>query len=254
MKKTIFLIFYICLHFSLFTQNIQSNTLLQQIDDLISFNHADLSAEYTIVTQEPGGSISKTVAAVFRRDAKQQLMAIILEPSQDKGQGYLKDQGVLWLYDPDDNTFTSTSSKNKFRNTGLRISDLEVPNYAKNYEIVGQSQQQLGKFNCTVLELSATNNSVTYAKTKIWVSEDNLIRKTEDYSLSGQLLRTTAIPTYQKVDSKWLPQTIVIQDHLIFKVINNQTVYERTSITIQNPSASTLPDTVYTKEYLQRVR
>ncbi len=49
---------------------------------------------------------------------------------------------------------------------------------------------------------------------KIWISEDNLVRKTEDYSLSGQLLRTTAVPKYNLVDRKYVPERILIFDAL----------------------------------------
>ena len=88
----------------------------------------------------------------------------------------------------------------------------------------------------------------------MWVSGDNLIRKREDYSLSGQLLRTIAIPSYQKVEAKWVPVSMTILDHLMKRTVNQKTVFERTVVTISKPSLKPLPDDVYTKEYLQRVR
>ncbi len=232
----------------------QNNTILEDIDKLVSFEGTDLSAEYTIANKEPGGGVNKTVAAMFRRDLDEIFTILVLEPSIDKGKGYLKDQEVLWLYDPADRSFTSTSAKNKFQNSGLRLSDFNPINYSENYTIDSQYKEQLGKFDCTVLELSALNNSVTYEKTKIWVSDDNLVRKIEDYSLSGQLMRSTAIPTYQKIQDKWIAKNMVIQDHMLYKVINNKKEYDRTTITIENPSLSKLPDIIYTKEYLQRSR
>ncbi len=228
--------------------------LLKKVDNLISFAHTDLSAEYTIVTKEPSGAISQTKAAMFRRDKKEQFTILVLEPAINKGKGYLKDQGILWLYDPADNSFTTTSTKNRFQNTSIYVSDFSPINYSKNYTVDKAQKQQLGKFNCTVLDLTATNNSVTYDKTKIWVSEDNLIRKIEDYSLSGQIMRTIAIPTYQKVLGKWIPKTMVIEDHLMYQTINNKKVYQRTIVTIENPAAKDLPNIIYTKEYLQQAR
>ncbi len=251
MKKNIqkvalvFLLLTISIH-------VYSQNILQKVDALVSFSDTDVSAEYTIVSREPGGAVSKTVAAMFRRDEKELFTVLVLEPAVEKGKGYLKDQEVLWLYDPQDKSFTSTSTKNTFQNSSIRLSDFNPVSYYKNYTIDSQYNEILGKFNCTVLELSAKNNSVTYEKTKIWVSEDNLVRKIEDYSLSGQLMRSTAIPTYQKIEDRWIAKNIVIQDHLLYKVINNKREYARTTITIDKPSLAKLPDIVYTKEYLQR--
>ncbi len=251
MKKLLCSISMLLAVFAIYAQN---NDILQKVDNLVSFAGNDLSAEYTITNKEPGGGVTKTVAAMFRRDADELFTILVLEPSSEKGKGYLKDQEVLWLYDPEDKSFTSTSTKNKFQSSGIRISDFNAVNYAKNYTIESQTKEKLGKFDCTVLELSALNSSVTYEKTKIWVSDDYLVRKIEDYSLSGQLMRTTAIPTYQKIEDKWIAKTIVIQDHLLYKVINNKTEYARSTITISNPSMEDLPALVYTKEYLQRSR
>ena len=251
--KTLFLFLIIFSLNGLFANEKYEETL-ETVDELISFTHTDLSAEYTIVTKEPSGSITKTKSAMFRRDSKEQFTILILEPTIDKGKGYLKDQNILWLYDPANNGFTTTSTKNRFQNTSIYVSDFSPINYAENYKVDSAIKQKLGKFDCTVFELTTTNNSVTYDKTKIWVSEDNLIRKIEDYSLSGQIMRTIAIPTYQKVSSKWLPQSMVIQDHLIYQIINNKKVYQRTTVTIENPVAKKLPDLVYTKEYLERAR
>jgi hypothetical protein len=87
----------------------------------------------------------------------------------------------------------------------------------------------------------------------MWVSNDNLIRKMEDYSLSGQLMRVTAYPQYQKISDKWLPVQMVMLDYFKSRIINGKTEYERTMISISRPSVEQLPDSLFTKEYLERV-
>jgi len=230
------------------------NNLLREVDDLVNFKENDLSAEYIIEKKDPGGSTSTTMAAMFRRDRTDQFLILILEPIVDKGKGYLKIGDNLWLYDPVSRSFTFTSAKERFQNSSARNSDFNRSNYSEDYAVVAGKKEKLGKFDCTVLDLKALNNKVSFPTVRIWVSEDNLIRKIEDYSLSGQLMRTTAIPTYQKVGERWLPVTIVILDHLVFRNIAGKTEYERTTITIKNPSLKTLPNSVYTKEYLERVK
>jgi len=227
--------------------------LLRRVDATVTFEGTDLSAEYTIVKRDPGGATSTTVATMFRRDATGQFLILILEPAIDKGKGYLKEGDNLWLYDPVDRVFTFTSAKERFQNSSFRNSDFNRSNFSRDYRPVSGTREKLGKFDCTVLDLEATTDSVSFPRMRIWVTDDYLVRKMEDYSLSGQLMRTTAIPSYQKVGGKWVAAGMVILDHLKMKSVGGKTEYERTTVTIARPSLAALPDSVYTKEYLEKV-
>lgn len=255
LKKPNFLLcILLLLSFSCYAESLgDSTSILKDVDALTSFDDTDLSAEYLIEKRDPGGALSTTLAAMFRRDRTDQFLILILEPLIDKGKGYLKQGETLWLYDPVDRTFTFTSSKERFQNSSARNSDFSRSNYSNDYRAIRMKQEKLGKFDCQVLDLEATNDRVSFPKVRIWISDDKLVRKIEDYSLSGQLMRTTAIPTYQRIGSRWLPLTMVIQDQLRAKKIGGKVDYERTTVTISKPSLRPLPDTVYTKEYLERV-
>ena len=226
--------------------------LLSSVDALLNFD-GDLGAQYTIAQKKPGGSESKTVAAIFRRDAKGQFLCIILEPEADKGKGYLKIDDTLWLYDPADRSFTFTSAKERFQNSNARNADFARSTLARDYRIVKEERGTLGKFACRILDLEATNDTVPFARRRAWISEDNLPRKFEDYSLSGTLMRIVAMPTYQRVGARWLPVTVVIVDTLKSKVVNGRTEYEQTTIEISKVSVKPLADSLYSKEYLERV-
>ncbi|MDX9801959.1 MAG: outer membrane lipoprotein-sorting protein [Spirochaetia bacterium] len=256
MKKYLIIFLYFCLAAGMiWADSIEDyKKLLKKVDANVTFNKSDLSAEYTIVKRDPGGSTSTTVAAMFRRDKTDQFLILVLEPVSDKGKGYLKIGDNLWLYDPVGRSFTFTSAKERFQNSSARNSDFNRSNFSNDYKPVAGRREKLGRFDCTVLELEATNTRVSFPKMIIWVSDkDNLVRKIEDYSLSGQLMRTTAVPGYQKVGNLWVPQLLVILDHLSSKTIAGKTEYERTTITIKNPSIAEIPDSVYTKEYLEKV-
>jgi hypothetical protein len=190
---------------------------------------------------------------MFRRDQSNQFLILILEPVSDKGKGYLKEGDNLWLYDPIGKSFTFTSAKERFQNSSFRNSDFNRFNFSGDYTAVSSTREKLGKFDCTVLNLEARNDRVSFPKVKLWASDDGLVRKMEDYSLSGQLMRTTAIPSYQKLGERWLPLTMVIVDHLKSKLIQGKLEYERTTVTISKPSLKKLPDSTYSKEYLERV-
>ncbi|AHC16473.1 hypothetical protein L21SP2_3131 [Salinispira pacifica] len=227
--------------------------LLEQIDSLVSFTENDFSAEYTITQDKPGQGTSVTKAAMFRRDSEDKYLILILEPSVDRGKGYLKIGNNLWLYDPVSRRFNVTSARDRFQNSNARNSDFTQSTLAADYRIVGRSSAQLGAYSTRVLDLEATNDSVTYPAMKIWVDENNLVRKYEDYSLSGQLMRTTAIPRYQAVGERFVPVQIVIIDALAGRNVNGQFRNERTIITVAKPSLNDLPDLVFTQAYLERV-
>ena len=228
-------------------------TLLSEIDSLVSFPESDFSAEYSIIQDKPGQGTSETKAIIFRRDSDDKYLILIREPLVDKGKGYLKIGNNLWLYDPVDRRFTVTSAKDRFQNSNARNSDFTQSTLAEDYRIINQTTQKLGAYNTRVLELEALHNNVTYPIMKVWVDENNLVRKFEDYSLSGQLMRITAIPKYRALEERFVPMQLVIVDALAGRTINGNFKNERTIITVSKPSLTDLPDMVFTQAYLERV-
>ena len=238
---------------SLLWAQADSKDLLQKVDSLVSFPDSDFSAEYTFVENKPGEGVDSTQAAIFRRDSENKYLILILAPEGDRGKGYLKIGDNLWFYDPVPRKYVFTSSRDRFRNSNARNSDFTESSFASDYDIEKAGQEELGKFDCTVLELKANSNEVTFPFTKLWISDDSLVRKSENYSLSGQLLRTVLIPTYQGIGNRFVPRTIVIVDQLKGKEVNGKFVGDRTQITISKPSLAKLPDNLFTNAYLEKV-
>ncbi len=229
----------------------QDALLLKKADDHTNFADTDFSAEYTITQDKPGEGRTVTKAMGFRRDRKSQFLVLLVEPSEDKGKGYLMIEGGLWLYDPRDRRFTFTSAEDAFRNTNARNSDFALSNLAGLYEVSGKSKEKLGIYNCTKLELKAKSTDAPFPRKAVWISDDNAIRMFKDYSLSGQLLRTVAYQ-YQTLKGRDVPAKIVIVDELKKKVINGKEKKETTTISIAKPSFAALPGELFTKEYLER--
>jgi outer membrane lipoprotein-sorting protein len=255
MKKNygLLLILFISLLGGASVWGISDFDLLKQADSLASYLDSDFSAEYTIVQDKPGQSRSTTVAGVFRKDSEEMYVIIIMQPEINKGQGYLKQGETLWVYDPESRKFNTTSSSDRFQNTNARNSDFTRSTLAEDYKIVSGTDEALGKFKCRVLNLEAIAPDVTYPKMKIWISEDGLVRKTEDYSLSGQLLRTSAIPDYYQIGNRFVPKRILFVDELLGATVAGKFVNEKTQITINKPSFSRLADSVFSKTFLETV-
>lgn len=227
--------------------------LLADVDALVSYPDNDFSAEYTIVHDRPGRGRRVTSAAIFRRDAQEKYVIIVLQPEAQKGQGYLKQGETLWFYDPDSRRFNFTSSKERFQNTNARNSDFTRSTLAQDYEVVASERATLGKYDCWLLDLEANNDGVTYPFMRVWIDQDNLIRKSEDYSLSRQLLRTSAFPDYQTKNGLYIPRRVLFVDHLAGTTVDGKFVNEKTQINIDKVSLELLPNSVFSKTFLENV-
>lgn len=254
MKKFL-LSFFICfLIFNavIYAQTEQDYELLKKCDSTTSFLDTDFSAEYTLVQDRPGQGKSVTEAIMYRRDKNANYTIIITSPAQDKGKGYLQIENDVWFYDPVDRKFTFSSKRDKFQNTNANTADFAPMDFCKNYKITTATPKKLGAFDCILFELDAKVDDVVYPKVKVWVTKDDgLIRKKEDYSLSGQLLRSTAIPSYQLIGSRSIPVSMLIVDNLKGKKINDKMQYEKTQISIKNVSFAKQKDSVFTKSYFE---
>ena len=233
-----------------------AKNLLKKAEDSTSFYQTDFTASYEVVQEKPGEGRSVTNATIYRRDSVSTWTILITAPLKDKGKGYLQTDNSIWFYDPADKRFTFSSSKDKFQGTNANTSDFAPQKYSTDYSIENIEEVKLGKMDCVLFTLKAATKDVDYPQIKLWVTKDDgLTRKKEDYSLSGQKLRTTAIPSYQKLD--WngkgyqIPVNMVIQDNLKGKKINGKMNYERTIISISNATLEKQADAVYTKPYLE---
>jgi hypothetical protein len=226
--------------------------MLKKVDSQVTFDQGDFSAECLVVQTRPGEGRTSNRIALFRRDAKSSYLMLILEPKADKGKGYLKIDKGLWLYQPKNRKFEFSSAKERFQNSNARNSDFTRSNLSGDYAVVASEQGNLDALKCWILELEARTPDVAFPKTRIWISEDNLVRKTEDYSLSGQLLRTTAMPSYQQVGTRYIPLTITIVDALRGAMVKGKFQNETTEISLSKPSLAPLPDALFTKAYLEK--
>jgi hypothetical protein len=232
---------------------ITDQELLAKVDALVSYFDTDFSAEYTILQDKPGQGVSKTVAGFFRRDSSETFLIVIMEPLISKGQGYLKQDNTIWFYDPESRRFNTTANAERFQNTNARNSDFTRSALARDYRVLSGEDVTLGRFECRLLSLEAVTAGVTYPRMKVWISSDGLLRKSEDYSLSGQLLRTSAIPDYHRIGGRYVPKQILFVDALRGALVGGKFESEKTQVSIAKPSFSKVADSVFSKTFLESV-
>lgn len=258
-KKICFVFSLLILGYVVFAQGIsleEARLLLEKAQNNTAFYESDLIAHYTIVQENPGSGKSMTDADMYRRDREKKWTALITGPSSEKGKGYLQFDGNIWFFDPTDKRFTFTSAKDKFQGTNANNSDFMPQKYYSSYSIESATPVVLGKLNCVLFNLKAKGDDVDYPFLKLWVTrDDGLVRKKEDYSKSGQLLRTSLIPSYQIVEGNgrknMLPVKMLIVDNLRGKKIDGKMQYERTQISISNAVFKNEENIVYSKPFLE---
>jgi outer membrane lipoprotein-sorting protein len=218
--------------------------LLAAVDANGDFGTADYSAVFTIVTQKPQEKDSVMQIKLFRRDENDQVVWIILKPDAQKGQGFLKVEDNIWMYDPESGKFSHSTMKEQIQNSKAKSSDLKRASYAEDYDVASWEEGMLGKYPVYMLSLKAKNNEVSYPTLKLSVRKDKpLVLKEEDYSLSDRLMRTMLYPPkYIEVGGKTVYSQILIQDEL--------NKGEKSQLTISDVSIAKLPDATFSKAFL----
>ena len=220
--------------------------LLRAIDRSRSFDTTDFSAIFTVVSEKPGEDNSVFKVRMFRRDAEEKFVLVYLEPNVQRGQGYLQVDDNLWFYDPESRKFSHSSLRESLEDSEARNSDLTQSSLAEDYAVDSAAVGRLGRYDVHVLDLSARHDEVSFPRVKLWVRQDNnLILKVQNFSLSGRLVRSDYFPKYVRVEDRLLPAQVLLVDEL--------KEGERTQMTMADTSLAQLPDSVFTKSYLERV-
>ena len=219
--------------------------ILENIDANTRFP-ADLTATVTLEENDPEEGSETSTIRFFRRDAEDKFLLLYERPEVQLGQGYLNIDDGLWFYDPESRQFTFTSLSESFGGSDANNSDFGASSLAEDYNVRSAEEGTLGQFDVWILELEAVNDEVTYPYRKLWVSKDpNLILKSEDYSLTERLLRTSYFPSYARAGGSFVPDQQLFVDALVED--------KSTRVTVNNISTNTIPDNVFTKAYVERV-
>lgn len=224
----------------------EANEILGTVDTSRNFTGTDFSAVMTMILEDPDTGVEKKKVQQFRRDDSDMFLMLFIEPASEKGQGYLNIGENLWFYDPQSRKFNHTSMKERFGGTDAKNSDFGASSIGDDYRVLTVENGKLGRYDVYIMDLEGKNSEVTYPTVKIWITKgNNLILKSEDYSATGRLMRTSLFPSYAKVGEKFLATKMIFNDELIDG--------KKTQIAITDISTKNLPDSIFTKSYVERV-
>jgi outer membrane lipoprotein-sorting protein len=247
MKKIIITLVLITLLSPLFAVSLETGeAILKQVDENSNFTGVDFSALMTLISEDPTDGIDKSKVLQFRSDDDDKFLLLIQEPVAKKGQGYLMIDDNLWFYDPQSRKFSHTSLKEQFNDSNANNSDFQESSLTEDYNVTAISEEKLGSFDVYKIVLQATNNEVTYPKQILYVTKNNsLVLKSEDFSASDRLLRTSYYPSFAKAGDVFIPNKMIFIDNLIEG--------KKTTITVTDISVKDIPDSIFTKAYVERV-
>ncbi len=226
-------------------EEVDFGKLLVTIDEQTDLSGLDFAAVAQLKQTDPENGNSDQSMAMFRRDADDSFSGLQLTPESKKGTGYLKSGDRMYTYDPTSRKFSFTSMKDNFSGTDAKNSDFEKSKRSADYKVTAWSEGKLGRFEVWILDLTAVNSSVTYPKQKIWVDKAaKTVLKSEDYSLSGRLLRTSLYPTYASVGKKLVATKQIFVDALV--------PGKRTEVSLSDVSVKPLANEVFTRAFLEK--
>lgn len=246
MRRLLVLFFVAVIATPGFAVSADFQAMLNEIDELTTFADGDFSAVYTIIAERPGQEREVTQARLFRRDINDQFLILILQPEVQRGQGYLQVDENVWFYDPESRRFERTTIRESVQGSDAQNADFNRNSFGSDYRVTDAQEGRLGSFDVWILDLAATTSNVAYDRVRLWVRKDvPLVLKQEDYSVSGRLMRTSLYPRYERVGEKLLPKQVLIVDEL--------DEGRRTQLTMSDATTRPIPDSVFTRAYLERV-
>lgn len=173
-------------------------------------------------------------------------IVLTTEPASERGQALLMRGRDLWIFMPSVSQPVRLSLAQRL--TGqVANGDLARANFAGDYNPVRTGKDTVDGQPAHILDLTAVDRSVTYAKVRYWVHEkDNKPLKAEFYALSGRLLKTCRYTDFKEMAGRLRPTRLVMEDAL--------KKGETSELTYESMALKDLPERMFTREYMSRLQ
>ncbi len=222
---------------------IDAKLLVERADE-VRFPKGGFEMEVTILSSKPNEEKDERRYRVLSRGGDNSIVQV-LEPAADRGQAILMKGRDLWMYVPDVSQPIRLSLAQRL--TGqVANGDLARTNFSIDYDATVLRTESIAGVEHVVLELTAKERSVTYAKVIAWINRANFhTAKAEFYAVSGRLLKTAHYQNYKPMLGRLRPTRMTLIDAV---KKNEESVMDYVSMKQKD-----LPDRVFSKENLRRL-
>jgi outer membrane lipoprotein-sorting protein len=210
------------------------------------FIYAETSVSVCEVRIERSALYEKMYKMKFYNKGRKKMLAQFLAPAREVGRALLANGDIMRLYLPTIAKSIRISPEQLFMGSDFTHGDLLQLDLQRDYAALLVDSQKLDTDSCFVLELSAQNQDVAYAKIKFWIRQrDYLPLQQEFYSLSGKPLKILKYSD-QRMMAGILRPTVLTMTNLI----NPQ---DKTVVTwLEMETGVDLADYLFTQQYLEK--
>ena len=212
--------------------------------DAIRFPRESFQTEVTITNFSDGQAGDGRRYRILSR-GNEDTIVLTLEPASERGQALLMRGRDLWVFMPSVSQPVRLSLAQRL--TGqVANGDLARANFSGDYKPALTGTDTVDGVAAQVLDLTAVDRSVTYAKVKYWVAQNDARPiQAEFYALSGRLLKTCRYEEFRELGGRIRPTRLVMEDALK-KGEKSVLLYEAMQL-------RELPERMFTREYLRRL-
>lgn len=224
---------------------LDADTLVDRAD-AIRFPQEPFQVQVTVDSFEGGDAPKRYVYRVLQRGNDLSIVQT-LAPATERGQIMLSREGDLWVFLPSVSQPVRLPMSQRL--TGqVANGDLARANFAGDYAATYLGDEDIDGRLHYKLELKAARSGVTYDRVLYWIDAQNdYPKKAEFYTLSGRLMKTGYYEDFAKTGGGSVrPMKTTFVD-----ATRNG---ERSVMTYQKFTPRDLPEKIFTKQYLKKLR
>ena len=217
--------------------------LLQKSDE-IRMPSGDYTLLARVTSHKPGKEPTVGIYEVMAKGKDKSVIKTIAPPA-DKGRLLLLRDINLWAYLPNISKPIRISLRERLIGD-VANADIARANFAGDYTAVIARTEIVEKTATAVLDLTARNGQVAYAKVRLWVaSSTGQPAKAEFYGLSGRLLKSCKYERLAQLGGRMRPSRIIMSDPL--------KKGQFSLIEYAKMEPKTLPEKYFTDDYMKKL-
>ncbi len=199
-----------------------------------------------ITTTEDGGKESRGMTVKVKRN---NTLAKFTSPANMNDRMVLMVDRNMWFIRSGLKKPVSLSPRQKLLGDAAN-GDIASTNYVEDYAAALLGEEPVHGEPCFVLDLKATNKSVTYDRIKYWVSKERLVGvKAEFYTISGKLFKTAEFKYDNRIKTDNGEEAPFVSELVIRDVIQQDRV---TTMVYSNIRVEPIPDSTFNLNVLVR--
>jgi outer membrane lipoprotein-sorting protein len=221
-----------------------ARTILEKSDE-IRFPAEGFQVDVFISNSAPDQDTEKRRYRILSK-GNENTVVMILEPASERGQIMLMKARDLWVFMP--NVSQPIRLGLGQRLTGeVANGDLARANFSGDYNPTILRTEKVNGEDHYVLELLATDRSVTYHRVLLWINKRTYRPlKAEFFTLSNRLMKTCSYENYRDMAGKSRPSRLVMEDAL--------RPGEASVLEYEQMKLRDLPDKIFSKDYLKKLQ